>query len=326
MTSLLLRFAVASAAALSIVAGAGVGALADPGEESGAAGAVPVRILPLGDSITYGLGSLRHGSYRVELAHRLRAAGVAVDMVGSNRSGPAGADDDNEGHSGWRIDQVAERADEWMATYRPDVVLLHVGTNDMRSDEKAAGAAARLSALVDRLLAASPDVTVLVAEIVGARDDSLGGFYQHRIDAYNSRIPSIVAARGDRVRLVNQTGVDGTDLYDVLHPNEFGYRKMAWNWYRALRPVLDPYRTNWPMRDNPFTATKKLLRNASTGDAGRWWYLRPVTVTAGGRSVTTRRWQTRRTTVETYRVRVSGQGATPRYETRTRTVTRWSLV
>ena len=329
MTSRTLRIALAALAAVSVTAAAGGCTSILPGEQPAAAATVapvapvaapasaPVRILPLGDSITYGLGSEQLGSYRVELAGRLAAAGITVDLVGSNDSGPSGADQDNEGHSGWRIDQIAEHASGWLEAYRPDVVLLHIGTNDMRSDEKAAGAPARLGALIDQLLIASPDVRILVAKIVGARDARFGGAYQQRIDAYNASVPAVVASRGARVRLVDQTGVDGTDLLDTLHPNEYGYSKMAWNWYRALQPVLGGGGPAWPMANNPFRATSKYLR--SVGDAGRWWHLRTITVQKAGKPVQVRCWQTKRTFVERYRVEASGRSVV-----RTRTVTRWS--
>ncbi|GLY93033.1 SGNH/GDSL hydrolase family protein [Actinoplanes sp. NBRC 103695] len=345
MTSRTLRVVLAALTAASVTAAAGGCTSVLPGEQPAAAATIPaatvsaatipaatvsaatvpavadvrtpVRILPLGDSITYGLGSERLGSYRVELARRLASAGIAVDLVGSHASGPRGADQDNEGHSGWRIDQIAERAPGWIAAYQPDVVLLHIGTNDMRSDEKAAGAPVRLGALIDQLLIASPDVRILVAKIVGAKDTRVGGVYQQRIDAYNASVPAVVASRGARVRLVDQTGVDGTDLLDMLHPNEFGYSKMAWNWYRALQPVLRRGEPAWPMADNPFRATRKYLRSA--GDVGRWWHLRTFTVRKAGKPVQVRGWQTRRTFVERYRVEASGRSVV-----RTRAVTRWS--
>jgi lysophospholipase L1-like esterase len=198
--------------------------------------AAKLRIMPLGDSITYGLNHPDEGSYRAELGQKLAKAGVAVDFVGSMRSGPEGTDRDNEGHIGWRIGQIAARADEWMATYRPQVVLLHIGTNDMRSDDKALGAPDRLSALVDELLAADSKVHVVVAEIIGSDDAEYGGQYQRRIDAYNALIPALVAAKGTRVHLADMHRVDGDDLADTFHPNQRGYRKMAKVWLKVLDP------------------------------------------------------------------------------------------
>ncbi|MEV6488572.1 SGNH/GDSL hydrolase family protein [Actinoplanes sp. NPDC051633] len=191
-----------------------------------------LRIMPLGDSITYGLGDPDLGSYRDELGRKLAAAGVEVDFVGSMRSGPAGTDRDNEGHIGWRIDQIAARADHWMATYRPQVVLLHIGTNDMRTDEKATGAAGRLSELIDQLLADGPEVHVVVARIVGSDKAD----YQRRIDAYNAAIPDLVATKGGRVHLADQHAIEGDQLGDPVHPNKKGYRAMAGNWFDVLDP------------------------------------------------------------------------------------------
>jgi len=320
------RLATASFTALSIAAGIGVAVPVLVDERPAAAADVaPVRILPLGDSITWGMGSVQLGSYRIDLAQRLAAAGVAVDMVGSNQSGPSGSDVDNEGHTGWRIGQIAEQADAWMSAYQPDVVLLHIGTNDMRSDDRAAGAAGRLAALIDQLLAASPDVQILVAKIIGAKDQAVAGAFQRRIDAYNAEIPSIVAARSPRVHMVDQTGVDGTDVLDMLHPNEFGYRKMAWTWYRALQPVLAPGATHWPETDNPFLATSKYIRqHTAAGAIGRWWHLRTSIVDVDGKPVRVERWLTLRMYTVRYRVKVAGKGQKPRYVTRTRTVHRWS--
>ncbi|MEV6632064.1 SGNH/GDSL hydrolase family protein [Actinoplanes sp. NPDC051470] len=342
-----LRLALASVVALSVVGGAGACAVALPGATPAVAATVaeagpetvpaaesgletqpvaedgsgPVRIMPLGDSITYGIGSVRMGSYRVALQQRLRAAGVDVDFVGSQSSGAeAGVDRDNEGHSGWRIRQIAAEADGWMATYRPDIVLLHIGTNDMRSAAEAVGAADRLSLLIGQLLAASPDVRVLVAKVVGSNDETARRMYSKQIDAYNARIPAVVASKGERVGLVDQTGVDGTDLLDRLHPNEFGYQKMAWTWYRALQPLLNVGGAPWPMTDDPFRATTKYIRLfGPAGTEGRWWYLRPVTVERGGRKAESKQWQTRRTVTEKYRVKINGKVAL-----RTRTVIRWS--
>lgn len=316
-----LRLALAAAAGLSMVAGAVVGPASVPAAAVAQEAPAPVRIMPLGDSITFGLGSVRLGSYRVELQQRLRAAGVAVDFVGSQSAGSqAGVDRDNEGHPGWEIAEVTERVDGWLATYRPDVVLLHIGTNDMRTPAKASGAAVRLSRLIDRMLLASPDVRIMVAKITGANDEKSGRFYSRNIDPYNARIPAIVSSKGPRVRLVDQTGVDGTDLLDRLHPNEYGYKKMAWTWYRALEPLLNRTGRAWPQVNNPFRATAKHIRlHSSRGTDARWWHLRKITVTRHGKRVLTQQWQTRRTTTESYRAKAKGK-----WVTRTRTATRWS--
>jgi lysophospholipase L1-like esterase len=209
-----------------------------------------VRVMPLGDSITLGIGSTTTSSYRADLYTRLVAAGLRVDFVGSLRDGQGAPDLDHEGHSGWTIDQIAGRVDDWLATYRPDVILLHIGTNDMRNDVRARGAPDRLAALIARLRADRPDAEIFVARLAGAKLD----VSQRRIDAFNAALAGIVAAGGARVHLVDQSTVDGLDIRDNLHPNDYGYAKMSFNWYQAIGQVFGAAGTAWPTADNPYLA------------------------------------------------------------------------
>ncbi len=200
-----------------------------------------VRIMPLGDSITYGVGSTDGAGYRARLEDRLSTAGFRVDFVGSRDAGPAGMDDDNEGHSGWTISRLARRVDRWLAAYRPEIVLLHIGTNDVRTDGYRSGAARRLGVLLNRIRRDRPTAYVYVARIAGSRQPDL----QRRIDAYNRGVAGVVAARRDAfVHVVDQTAVRAPRL----HPNDAGYAAMADNWFAALmdmraessgQPVVD---------------------------------------------------------------------------------------
>src|SRR5689334_12599304 len=90
------RLAAVAAAASLVLLGPAATADAGPAAEP-APTAAPLRIMPLGDSITYGVGSSALDSYRGALFWRLADAGVAVDYVGSMRSGNS-PDPDNEGH------------------------------------------------------------------------------------------------------------------------------------------------------------------------------------------------------------------------------------
>jgi lysophospholipase L1-like esterase len=230
-------------AATVLTVGLGVAA---PGSSAAAPAADPIRIMPLGDSITWGEGSSTTSSYRADLwRHLVDDAGVAVDFVGSQQSGNL-PDRDNEGHSGWRIDQVAASVEGWLTTYRPDVVLVHLGTNDLAQEYDVAGAPDRLAALLDRITAHSPATTVLVSSIV----PSTFQIITDRVDAFNARLPGIVRARaeqGRKLRFVDLGPAVGTaDLADFLHPNDAGYAKMASLWHAALEPVLAAGR-DWPL-------------------------------------------------------------------------------
>lgn len=201
----------------------------------------PLRIMPLGDSITYGSGSSNGWGYRGDLELELAQQNGtmhygAVQYLGSQQSGPALNDDNNEGHPGWLIGDIAGIADSVLATYRPDVVLLHIGTNDMNNNVDPGGAPARLGSLIDQILRDDPQVTVLVSTIVPAAFPDTAA----RIATYNAAIPGVVQARqaaGKRVSLVRMDAVTTADLADGLHPNNRGYQKMAEAFYDGIVTV-----------------------------------------------------------------------------------------
>jgi lysophospholipase L1-like esterase len=287
----------------------------------------PLRIMPLGDSITMGIGSASMSSYRIDLQNRLQRAGVDVDFVGSQRHGaPASADLDHEGHSGWTVAKIAANVDGWLATYQPDAVLLQIGTNDLRTPGGSVGATGRLSALIDQIRTDAPAAEIFVAKITETKS-SYRADQQKRTEAYNAKVPGIVAAKGARVHLVDQSTVRGIDIRDGLHPNDFGFKKMSWNWYRALAGVYDAGKA-WPTDDNPYTATRGNFCHLVDNDPGvawvpyfdcRWFYKNLVTTTVNGRIANAWTWQTKRKSSETRKVWVKDH-----YVTRTVTVDKWS--
>ncbi|WP_161784493.1 FG-GAP-like repeat-containing protein [Actinokineospora spheciospongiae] len=190
-----------------------------------------LRVMPLGDSITEGVGSSNHTGYRSELYDQLRGDVTTLDFVGSLSSG-AMSDPQHEGHSGWMIDQITAAADLSVATLRPNVVTLHAGTNDMDRGD-AIAAPGRINHLINRVLADSPGVVVLVATLVPSTSPTV----QARIDSFNQTLHEVVAghqADGHHVGLVDMRGVTTADLDDTLHPNDSGYHKMADAFHHAI--------------------------------------------------------------------------------------------
>lgn len=189
--------------------------------------------MPLGDSITFGDGSTHGGGYRKELWHAFADAGLDVEFVGSERDG-ALPDPVHEGHPGWEIGDIAERVAGWLTRWRPTVVLLHIGTNDLDRGADARGASSRLAALLDTILRTLPGIALYVSSLAPVLSDAV----QRRVDAYNVTVPRLVAERaraGHRIRYVDIAGLLGAaDLADDLHPNDQGYAKMAGAWFRAL--------------------------------------------------------------------------------------------
>ncbi|GAB1821963.1 hypothetical protein HerbRD11066_51270 [Herbidospora sp. RD11066] len=184
-----------------------------------------MRLMPLGDSITEGVGSPTSSSYRMVLQRSLTNMGFRYDFMGSLAHG-SGSDRDHEGHSGWRIDQIQGSVEGWLNTYRPDVVTLHLGTNDMIQNYQASTAPDRLMGLIDRIFVFRPTVAVVVSTLVPARTSSIDA----RIRQFNQRLPEMVRARqeaGRHIVLVDMAAVTPNDIADDVHPNDNGYRKMG---------------------------------------------------------------------------------------------------
>jgi hypothetical protein len=93
----------------------------------------------------------------------LTGAHNTVDMIGCLRVGVM-ADSDNKGHNGTTITQISTFTSVY--SQRPNIVLLHAGTNDLNLPSEPARAPQQLDAFVRKLLAACLDATIIVARIV----------------------------------------------------------------------------------------------------------------------------------------------------------------
>jgi lysophospholipase L1-like esterase len=234
--------------------------------------AAPLRIMPLGDSITDGMQV--PGGYRTGLWQYLNADGVPMHFVGSEASGPAQLPErDNEGHPGFRMGQIYLRVPGWLRSTRPQIILLDIGTNDILQDKDLAQAPARLERLIDRITSTLPGVQVYVATIgpfAGARNEA-------RARRFNAAIPGIVRAltlKGRRVRAVDLHAALGrSDLSsDGIHPTEGGFSKMASRWYSTL--TSSPI-TRWEAEDPAYATVNngvRLTTRAASGD-GKVGYL-----------------------------------------------------
>ncbi|KAK6980924.1 lipolytic enzyme [Favolaschia claudopus] len=175
-----------------------------PTSSSTSAIGLNIRLLPLGDSITWGFTSSDGNGYRAAL-HDLLQPGNTVDFIGSLKSGTM-VDNDNEGHIGAIIEQIAQSATNALALpARPNVVLLMAGTNDVL-DNISSGAPAQLSTLIDTI------------------------FPTGQANMVNTR-----KAAGQHILLASMASVLSSDLIDGIHPTDAGYVKMANAWFPVIQ-------------------------------------------------------------------------------------------
>ena len=209
--------------------------MASRGETPGA-----VRIWPLGDSITGGYED--YGSYRRNLWMMLRAAGHRVEFVGTLTQYIEGEPPDldfdasHDGHWAWSTGEILEKVDTWAGMLRPDMVLIHLGTNDRFRGRTAQAIVADIGKIIARVRAINPSATFLVAQIIP--NASSGG----DLVALNREIEKLAAlsTEASRVVIVDQYSgfVFETDTWDGLHPNKSGNEKMAIRWFEAVTKNL----------------------------------------------------------------------------------------
>lgn len=195
-----------------------------------------LRILPLGDSITE--GGAGTATYRYWLQKDLERKGVEFDFVGSQRGVHGGQprfedfDLDHEGHWGWTSGEVLDRIAGWAASANPDVVLIHLGTNDLAA--RAREIPGNLAAIIALLRERNPSVAIFLARLIPP-----AGFPTAHLKLVNTAIEALAGelstAESPVILVAQDAGFrPGTDTLDGVHPNESGEKKMAAKWLEAL--------------------------------------------------------------------------------------------
>lgn len=215
-----------------------VGAFVVGGSAAVCTGEPPTRIMPLGDSITVGTD----GGYRTELFRALNESGRSIDFVGSVSlwgHWPRLPDRDHEGHSGWRINNLQRNIVDWMTEHEPEIILLHIGTNDISNQATASTCIRRLANLLDTIYATDPEVTVYCASVIIRVGNPEHVRVNELYAAYTPYLVDDYARRGFDCRFVNMhAALQPVDLADDVHPTVAGYRKMAVVWGAALEAAL----------------------------------------------------------------------------------------
>jgi lysophospholipase L1-like esterase len=277
------------AAAVALAIGGHAASAASPGVGAGAMRPAPAqpgvqRIWALGDSITLGASwpNSTPGGYRTGLDQMLAHDGFAHRFVGTSAlNSSLTLDEDgqvwHDGHGGYRIDQVMTDLDgiahaasdgggRWLTGTRtrvgisPDVVLIHLGTNDVLQDwdtrrfptrsgradfsnsrqraEFVADMTGRLASLIQRIQTLRPSCRIIVATIAPLA----GSRFTNAVADYAVSVRKLVSRLRAEQRLVSLADVyaafmmsaapgspvaPGLLSNDNIHPTPAGYTLIA---------------------------------------------------------------------------------------------------
>ena len=206
-----------------------------------------IKVMAVGDSITEGV--LGQKSYRNELIPLLTQSECTFEMVGSksNNETITGFQSPHEGYSGHTANRFidgdsANPGIDVMMTQSPDVVLLHLGSNDMRLAQSVSGTVDEIDQIVTKIWNNNPQTEVFVANVIpwfGA--SSTNATVQADVELLGTAIEQWANNKNDpQLHLVDvRTQFSpGMMISDLVHPNATGEAHIADAFYDRLTAVL----------------------------------------------------------------------------------------
>jgi len=218
------------------------------------------RVLPLGNSLTQGWGSTTipdRVGYRYQFYNDLTSGGYSFDLVGHRSAGydvftdseHSGIPDTRDQHilellqTGYDVRnsiQITPGGEPYLDFYPAEMILLHIGTNDILNGEGTS--VASVSAILDEIdaweSANGAMVIVFLAKIVNTAPNIT------EISDFNNNLELMVAGRGDPdiilVDMETGAGINyGSDFEtDGVHLLQSGYDKMGTGWSDAVITYL----------------------------------------------------------------------------------------
>jgi lysophospholipase L1-like esterase len=195
---------------------------------------VKIKILPLGASITWGTASSDGNGYRERLGELIKVGGNDVLFVGTKNNGDM-ANNNNEGYPGLTIRELTSifQKPEVLA-FKPNVITIHLGTNDCIRPEDPAGAPGRMSNLIDVISNALPKTVMIISTLVPNRDK------EACIQTLNSGFRTVITDKRNAGLLCFLLELHGSDWSmadisgDGTHPTDSGYQKMGTAFYNGI--------------------------------------------------------------------------------------------
>jgi acyl-CoA thioesterase I len=232
----------------------------------------PIRIMPLGDSITAGYTDNPQWDhpfefgYRSGLFRRLKKAeldfvfvGESVEPCNKMSGDPTHGgsfspkldlrkvhQDGHRGYGGGSIALLQENVGTWIKQDRPDIILLLIGINGIKASESTQ----QLDALVETIYEVDHDVKLIVAQITPLHEFN-NNLFNYNTYIRDTLIPTYTD-RGHTIRTIDLykhflTDPDDPESIDIKrlsnrinHPGNALYDKMAESWCQGIMTLVSP--------------------------------------------------------------------------------------
>ncbi|EXA38473.1 hypothetical protein NW761_007141 [Fusarium oxysporum] len=206
---------------------------------------VKLRVLSVGDSITVGYGKGTDGNgYRKRLGKDL--SGNEVVWAGTEKTKGNMKDGHFAAWSGKTVQYINDRVDPSLEQ-RPNLILIHAGTNDMNSNHRVSidgnhpqETTNRLKSMVEKMISKCPDATIIIGMITDVCDNKSYHFQRERTTIYRGHIAKLAAELskdGSHVLAADFGPFDDTLLSDCVHPTQKGYEILGDWWYDFIHQI-----------------------------------------------------------------------------------------
>ncbi|KAI2640946.1 SGNH hydrolase-type esterase domain-containing protein [Xylaria nigripes] len=221
-----------------------------PKNSSSIADGTPLRIMCLGASIVLGERSTDLNGFRDTLRDDLAVLGAPINMVGTQRRGNM-VDNDHEAYGGNRVSQTHEHAIRIVPKMQPNVFVINVGTNNVLQYRDTDVAGAHMESLIDYLLEASPQSTVVLSTLLTNKVPNreplildINRQFREVFKKYKNK-PVVLAELHPSEGLPGRPGPEDIG-WDGSHPNDAGYEIMGHILADAVKEADSKRYLRWP--------------------------------------------------------------------------------
>lgn len=202
------------------------------------------KIMPIGDSITKGLGSSDNSGYRNDLQSFLNIYSIDYDFVGSQSDGGF-SDNQHEGHLQYTAAQINSNVDGWLDTYNPDYVLLLIGTNDIGANP-IENITTDIENILNKIHNHNSSINILLSSLIPSMNISkdnliteLTGKIKSLYEKKKSENYQIRYIGANEIFKSNENWTAEYMAPDSIHPNDTGYSVMGEAFFHGIINLIN---------------------------------------------------------------------------------------